>query len=215
MVSTRDRLKQTKEKLVSSLTIHHKPNSKKKGDLEMDDSNDRLTILEMTVSDLTSTVGELVEQLCLTNLGKASTSVTWRGRTRKKGVMEVDGDENFTEIDSDPSDADSYKERSGIGKYLKSDKEDDKIKSGYKSNWKHEHKGEAKGEGSSSKEFHCNHLQNMKSLNYLIQPLPIDLSAPVLSKSNQSAYRDQKTFEDWRKLPIEENTLEIMAMANF
>ncbi|KAF6174538.1 hypothetical protein GIB67_004732 [Kingdonia uniflora] len=43
------------------------------------------------------------------------------------------------------------------GKYLKTDKEDDKIKLGYKSSWKHEHKGKAKGEGSSSKEFHCNH----------------------------------------------------------
>ncbi|KAF6137623.1 hypothetical protein GIB67_036206 [Kingdonia uniflora] len=55
-VFTRDRLKQTKEKLVSPLTIHRKPNSKKKGDLEMEEANDRLTILEMTDSDLTSTV---------------------------------------------------------------------------------------------------------------------------------------------------------------
>ncbi|KAF6144334.1 hypothetical protein GIB67_024561 [Kingdonia uniflora] len=100
MVSTRDRLKQTKEKLVSLLTIHRKPNSKKKGDLEMDDSNDRITILETTVSNLTSTVGELVEQLRFTNLVKA-TSTTWRGRThrrgrsRKKRVMEVDEDDGL------------------------------------------------------------------------------------------------------------------------
>ncbi|KAF6173916.1 hypothetical protein GIB67_039867 [Kingdonia uniflora] len=76
MVSTRDRLKQMKEKLVSPLKIHRKPNLKKKDDLEMGDSDDQLTILEITVSDLTSTVGELLEQLRLTNLAKAFTSVT-------------------------------------------------------------------------------------------------------------------------------------------
>ncbi|KAF6165346.1 hypothetical protein GIB67_018790 [Kingdonia uniflora] len=94
MVSTRDRLKQTNEKLVSPLKIHRKPNLKKNGDLEMGDPNERLTILGTTVSTLTSTVGELVEQLCLTDLAKASTSVEQRGRLKKKGVMEVDGDEN-------------------------------------------------------------------------------------------------------------------------
>ncbi|KAF6139374.1 hypothetical protein GIB67_026216 [Kingdonia uniflora] len=138
MISTRDRLKQTKEKLVSPLKIYRKPNSKKNDDLEMGDPNERLTVLETTVSALTSTVGELVEQLRLTNLAKASTSVKRRGRSKKKGVMEAIGIK---------------------GKYLKSDKENDKIKSGYKSTWKHEHKGEAKGEGSSSKEFHCNHCK--------------------------------------------------------
>ncbi|KAF6172242.1 hypothetical protein GIB67_024864, partial [Kingdonia uniflora] len=75
MVSTRDRLKQTKEKLVSPLKIHHKPNSKKNDDLDMGNSNDRITTLEMIVSDLTSTVGELVKQLRLTNLVKAFASV--------------------------------------------------------------------------------------------------------------------------------------------
>ncbi|KAF6169409.1 hypothetical protein GIB67_010634 [Kingdonia uniflora] len=58
------------------------------------------------------------------------------------------------------------------GKYLMSDKEDDKIKSGYKSSWKNEHKGEAKREGSSSKEFHCNHCKvNSESKEYKIAPL--------------------------------------------
>ncbi|KAF6156558.1 hypothetical protein GIB67_000023 [Kingdonia uniflora] len=45
------------------------------------------------------------------------------------------------------------------GKYLRSYKEDDKIKLGYKSSWKNEHKGEAKGEVSSSKEFYYNHCK--------------------------------------------------------
>ncbi|KAF6168028.1 hypothetical protein GIB67_011413 [Kingdonia uniflora] len=76
MVPTRDHLKQTKEKLVSPLTILRKPNSKRNDDLEMDKANDRLTLLEMAVSGLTSTVGGLVEQLYLTNLVKASTSAT-------------------------------------------------------------------------------------------------------------------------------------------
>ncbi|KAF6147313.1 hypothetical protein GIB67_009796 [Kingdonia uniflora] len=95
MVSTRDRLKQTKEKLVSLLKIHRKPNSKKKDDLEMGNSNDRLTILEMIVSNLTAIVGELVEQLRLTNNTKASISAKLRGHyqrgghSRKKGVMEA------------------------------------------------------------------------------------------------------------------------------
>ncbi|KAF6142782.1 hypothetical protein GIB67_023264 [Kingdonia uniflora] len=98
MVSTRDRLKQTKEKLVSPLAIHRRPNSKKNDDLEMNDSDDRLTILEMTVFDQTSIVGELVEEL---HLVKASASVTRRGRSRKKGVIEVNGDDDFVKIDSD------------------------------------------------------------------------------------------------------------------
>ncbi|KAF6161122.1 hypothetical protein GIB67_007763 [Kingdonia uniflora] len=183
MVSTRDRLKQTKEKLISLLKIHRKPNSKKKDDLEMNEANDRLTILETIVSDLTSIVGELVEQLYLTNLAKASTSVTWRGRSyrrghsKKKGVMEVDEDDSFTEIDSDSCNTVSDKERElklftvanikditvkAIAiedKYLKSEKEDDKNKLGCKSSWQNEHKREAKGEGSSSKEFYCNLLK--------------------------------------------------------
>ncbi|KAF6139343.1 hypothetical protein GIB67_021553 [Kingdonia uniflora] len=107
MVSTRDRLKQTKEKLVSPLTIHRKPNSKN-DDLEIDDSNERLTILETTVSDLTSTAGELVKQLRLTNLAKASASVKRRDRSKKKKVMKVDGDGDIAEIDSDSSDAESF-----------------------------------------------------------------------------------------------------------
>ncbi|KAF6154946.1 hypothetical protein GIB67_018383 [Kingdonia uniflora] len=82
-----------KEKLVSLLNIHRKPNSKK-DDLEMGDPNERLTVLETTVFSLTSTVGKLVEQLRLTNLAKAATSVKRRGRSKKKGVMEVDGDED-------------------------------------------------------------------------------------------------------------------------
>ncbi|KAF6136617.1 hypothetical protein GIB67_016073, partial [Kingdonia uniflora] len=74
----RDRLKQTKEKLVNPLKIHRKFNLKKKDNLEMGDSEDRLT--------------------------------------RKKGVLEVDGDEGTEDMDSDSSDAKSGKERSGIGK---------------------------------------------------------------------------------------------------
>ncbi|KAF6144070.1 hypothetical protein GIB67_007531 [Kingdonia uniflora] len=172
-----------KKKLVSLLKIHRKPNSNKKDDLEMGDSNDRLTILETPVSALTSTIGELVEQLCLTNLVKASASAKRRDRSKKKGVMEVDGDDDFAKNDSDSmfmkytrglsesirrelklftvaniEDA-TMKAIAIEGKYLKSDKEDDKIKSGYKSSWKNEHKGEAKGEGPSSNEFYCNHCK--------------------------------------------------------
>ncbi|KAF6164990.1 hypothetical protein GIB67_005359, partial [Kingdonia uniflora] len=71
-----------------------------------------------------------------------------RCRSKKKGVKEVDGDEDVP-IFNDSSDADSVKERSG--KYLKSDKKDDKNKSGYKTNWKFDQKGESKGDGSSFK----------------------------------------------------------------
>ncbi|KAF6156114.1 hypothetical protein GIB67_024084 [Kingdonia uniflora] len=66
----------------------------------MGDSDDRLTILETTVSDLTFTIGELVEQLRLMNLAKAFASAKRRYRSKKKGVMEVDGDNDFVEIDS-------------------------------------------------------------------------------------------------------------------
>ncbi|KAF6164302.1 hypothetical protein GIB67_010272, partial [Kingdonia uniflora] len=62
---------------------------------------------------LTSTVGELVEQLRLTNLAKASASAKRRDRSKKKGVMEVDGDEDVLIFD-DSSDADSVKERPGL-----------------------------------------------------------------------------------------------------
>ncbi|KAF6158214.1 hypothetical protein GIB67_015008 [Kingdonia uniflora] len=94
MVSTRDRLKQTKEKLVSSLKIHRKPNLKRKDNLEMGDSNDRLMRLETTDFDLTSTIGELVEQLSLTKLTLGSVSAKQRGRSKKKEVSAVDGDED-------------------------------------------------------------------------------------------------------------------------
>ncbi|KAF6147910.1 hypothetical protein GIB67_014490 [Kingdonia uniflora] len=114
MVLTRDRLKQTKEKLVSPLTIHRKPNLRKNDDLEMDEANDRITLLETTVFDLTSIVGELVEQLRLTNLAKASTSATQRGRSRRKKVLEGDGDIDNAGIASDSSDANSIKERQGF-----------------------------------------------------------------------------------------------------
>ncbi|KAF6159065.1 hypothetical protein GIB67_032682 [Kingdonia uniflora] len=101
-----------KEKLVSPLKIHRKPNSKK-DDLEIGDPNDRLTILETTVSALTSNAGELVEQLRLTNLAKASTSVERGGRSKKKEIMEVNGDEDVPAFD-DSRDADSVKERPGF-----------------------------------------------------------------------------------------------------
>ncbi|KAF6151261.1 hypothetical protein GIB67_002960 [Kingdonia uniflora] len=55
-----------KEELVNLLKFHRKPNLKK-DDLEIDDSDDRLTTLEITIFDLTATVGELVEQLHLIN----------------------------------------------------------------------------------------------------------------------------------------------------
>ncbi|KAF6172343.1 hypothetical protein GIB67_024965 [Kingdonia uniflora] len=102
----------TKKKLVSPLKIHRKPNSKKKDVLEMGDPNERLTLLETTVSTLTSTVGELVEQLRLTNLALGSVSANQRSRSKKKGVMEVDGDEDVPVFD-DSSDVDFIKERSG------------------------------------------------------------------------------------------------------
>ncbi|KAF6170931.1 hypothetical protein GIB67_014748 [Kingdonia uniflora] len=117
MVSTHNRLKQTKVKLVSLLKIQQKPNSKKKANLEMGDSEDRLTSLEMKVSDQTTTLGELVEQLRLTNLAQASTSVKPRVCSKKKGVVEEDKDGDTKEADSDSSDAESVKERSGIDSY--------------------------------------------------------------------------------------------------
>ncbi|KAF6173943.1 hypothetical protein GIB67_039894 [Kingdonia uniflora] len=144
MAFTRDHLKQTKEKLVSLLKIHRKLNSKKKNNLEMGDSNEQLTTLETTVSILTSTVGELVEQLRLTNLVKASALM----KRRELKLFTVANIEDTT-----------VKAITIEGKYLKSDKEDDKIKSGYKLSWKNEHKEEAKGAGSSSKEYHCNHCK--------------------------------------------------------
>ncbi|KAF6153195.1 hypothetical protein GIB67_016674 [Kingdonia uniflora] len=70
--------KQMKEKLMSPLKIHSKPNLKKKDNLEMGNSNNRLTTLEMTVSDLTFTAEELVEQLRLTNLVLGSALVKRR-----------------------------------------------------------------------------------------------------------------------------------------
>ncbi|KAF6174913.1 hypothetical protein GIB67_026401 [Kingdonia uniflora] len=167
MASTRDRLKQTKEKLVSPLKIYRNPNSKKKNDLEIDDPNEGLTILETTISAQTSTVGELVEQLRLTNLTKAVTLVKRRGRLKKKGVMEVDGGENVSVFD-DSSVAESDEERSVIG-----NKEDDKIKSEYKSSWKIEHKEEAKGARSSSKEYHYNHC---KEKHFWSRKKPVDCS---------------------------------------
>ncbi|KAF6149556.1 hypothetical protein GIB67_003704 [Kingdonia uniflora] len=45
------------------------------------------------------------------------------------------------------------------GKYLKSDKKDDKSKSGYKSTWKFDQKAESKGEGSSFKGTICSHCK--------------------------------------------------------
>ncbi|KAF6143557.1 hypothetical protein GIB67_029726 [Kingdonia uniflora] len=111
MISTRGRLKQTKEKLVSPLKIRHKPNSKKKNNLEMGDSDSRLTTLEMIVFGLSSTVGELVEKLRLTNLAKVSASGKRQSLLKKKGVKEDDGEKRTTEIDSDSSDAESDEER--------------------------------------------------------------------------------------------------------
>ncbi|KAF6156429.1 hypothetical protein GIB67_009087 [Kingdonia uniflora] len=95
--------------------IHRKPNSKKKDDLEIGNPNERLTVLETTVSTPTSTVGELVEQLRLTNLAKATTTIKRRSRSKKKEVMEVDGDENVSVFD-DSSVVESDDERSVIGK---------------------------------------------------------------------------------------------------
>ncbi|KAF6151313.1 hypothetical protein GIB67_040586 [Kingdonia uniflora] len=102
MVSIRDRLKQTKENLVSLLEIHRKPRSKKKATLEMGDSEDRLTKLETKVSDLITILGELGEQLRLTNLATASASASKkrRERTKKKGVTEEERDDvNDEEFD--------------------------------------------------------------------------------------------------------------------
>ncbi|KAF6165242.1 hypothetical protein GIB67_030424 [Kingdonia uniflora] len=98
MVSTRDRLKQMKEKHVSPLKIHRKPNSKKNDYLEMGDPNERIMALETTVSTLTSTVGELVEQLRLTNLALDSVLASRRSRSKKKGVIKVDGDEDVSSV---------------------------------------------------------------------------------------------------------------------
>ncbi|KAF6152489.1 hypothetical protein GIB67_023183 [Kingdonia uniflora] len=50
------------------------------------------------------------------NLAKTSTLVKRRGRSKKKEVMERDDDESTEEIDSNSSDVESIKERSGIGK---------------------------------------------------------------------------------------------------
>ncbi|KAF6145397.1 hypothetical protein GIB67_034167 [Kingdonia uniflora] len=111
-----------KEKLVSSLKIHRKPNSKKNDDLEMGDPNERLTVLETTVSTLIYIVGELVEQLRLTNLASANQ----RSRSKNKGVMEVDGNEDIPIFD-DSSDANSVKERPGSNPRLSVKKEESLI----------------------------------------------------------------------------------------
>ncbi|KAF6171659.1 hypothetical protein GIB67_042174 [Kingdonia uniflora] len=80
----------------------------------MGDYEDRLTTLETKVSYLTTTLGELVEQLHFTNHAKASASVKRREGSKKKGVAEEDRDMGTEEVDSDSSDAESVKERSGI-----------------------------------------------------------------------------------------------------
>ncbi|KAF6167943.1 hypothetical protein GIB67_027721 [Kingdonia uniflora] len=79
------------------------------------------------------------------------------------------------------------------GKYLKSNKEDDKIKSGYKLSWKNEHKGEAKGEGSSSKEFYCNHCGLRKALKG--KPIPKTLIEGIATQK-----ADDNEEEDWEDL---------------
>ncbi|KAF6167257.1 hypothetical protein GIB67_043118 [Kingdonia uniflora] len=73
------------------------------------------------------------------------------------------------------------------GKYLMSDKGDDKIKSGYKSSWKNEQKGEAKGEGSSSKEFYCNHCKASGHLSNYCWKLHPELR-PKEEKRNKEKY---------------------------
>ncbi|KAF6137210.1 hypothetical protein GIB67_030974 [Kingdonia uniflora] len=73
------------------------------------------------------------------------------------------------------------------GKYLKKDKEDDKIKSEYKSSWKNEHKGEAKGEGSSSKEFHCDHCKTRGHISDYCWKLHPELR-PKEEKSKKERY---------------------------
>ncbi|KAF6145746.1 hypothetical protein GIB67_016195 [Kingdonia uniflora] len=73
------------------------------------------------------------------------------------------------------------------GMYLKSDKEDDNIKSGYKSSWKNKHMGEAKGEGSSSKEFYCNHYKASKHIFDYYWKLNPKLR-PKVEKSKKERY---------------------------
>ncbi|KAF6161351.1 hypothetical protein GIB67_025613 [Kingdonia uniflora] len=58
----------------------------------MGNSEDQLMKLEIKVFNLTTTLGELVEQLCIANLAKAFASVKGRERINKKGVTEVDRD---------------------------------------------------------------------------------------------------------------------------
>ncbi|KAF6170560.1 hypothetical protein GIB67_031968 [Kingdonia uniflora] len=78
----------------------------------MGDPNERITVLEMTVSTLTCTVGELVEQLRLTNLALDFVLVSWRSHSKKKGAIEVDGDKDILVFD-DSSDPESVKEHPG------------------------------------------------------------------------------------------------------
>ncbi|KAF6156916.1 hypothetical protein GIB67_039677 [Kingdonia uniflora] len=80
-----------------------------------------------------------------------------------------------------------YRGRYRECKYLKSDKEDDKIKSGYKYSWKYEHKGEAKGEWSSSKEFHYNYYKANGHLHYYCWKLHPELR-PKEEKRNKEIY---------------------------
>ncbi|KAF6149417.1 hypothetical protein GIB67_016955 [Kingdonia uniflora] len=64
----------------------------------MGDFNDRLTVLETKVSKLSATVKQLIAQFCLTNLALSSLSASQRSRSKKKGVLEVDDDEDFVNL---------------------------------------------------------------------------------------------------------------------
>ncbi|KAF6134123.1 hypothetical protein GIB67_013520 [Kingdonia uniflora] len=78
----------------------------------MGDSDDRLAKLKTKVSDLTTTLGELVEQLRLANFAKASASTKRRELTKKKGVAVEERDDANEEVDNDSSDAEFVEERS-------------------------------------------------------------------------------------------------------
>ncbi|KAF6141661.1 hypothetical protein GIB67_001213 [Kingdonia uniflora] len=88
-------------------------------------------------------------------------------------------------------------------KYLKIDKEDDKIKSGYKSSLKNEHKEEAKGAWSSSKEYHCNHCKTSEHIyDYCWKLHPKLRPKEEKSKKERYALAAEECINFLKEIPI-------------
>ncbi|KAF6171752.1 hypothetical protein GIB67_007273 [Kingdonia uniflora] len=88
--------------------------NEKRLDLERSSKEEAYGLEFIHFSGLTSTVGELVEQLRLTTLALGSVSAKRQGCSKKKWVSTGDGDDDNAGMDNDSSDAESVKERLGF-----------------------------------------------------------------------------------------------------